>query len=763
MSALRGNRGGCAVRVNVTRGSSGGGEEGSNQIEGDNKGVVAGGGRLRAEGRNRSKGRSAGGRVIQGLVLLMLCALGGADTGGSWQQAGGAVAGGSWQQVGGAVAGGSWQQAGGAVAGGSWQQAGGAVAGGSWQQAGGAVAGGSWQQAGGAVAGGSWQQAGGAVAGGSWQQAGGAVAGGSWQQANGAVAGGSWQQAGGAAAGGSWKQANGVEIGDSGQQARSAVSGGSWQQTSAGWAGGSWQQAGSSTGGGNSRCRGSSEDGSNGRCRSSSGGRGSSRCRGSSTDSGGSERGGNSRIQGGSRIAALGDTSMGAVSAASGCSVGGSQWEPALSVADGLLEPLDCQVHVNDMSKFGASLSCGYAQASVAGRGGLCVVTAGLSVCAVPIVGLCHHCWGEGIPLMWDYDLATVDCWQSHSTCHCLQQSRQFGLGVSKVCTGVGVARGRVSCSTVRVPAWGAGGGGAEGGSSSCTDETSCCRTAAEPARPLTITVCAGRWGGGGCGGGSGGGAGLSGERLGRELAEWRSQGSELAEWRSQARELAESAAGCRTVKSGCRTVPAQAVHISTHWDLELWVSPERGYSPVEVRLCIVSLASVSQCSLCLCFSRGLLQRTSQGAGLAMGQWVVERWPTMHSNSASKMGAARNWVLRGDCWAETGFLSGSTLCSRTRGVLQAEGRVRLWQWSDQLVLMDSQCGVQPHWPRPPPVYKGPQQWDDGAQRREQVENLEVAGGSWEAMLLAILSQLYMALATRARGAAGSGRRWRIVT
>ena len=451
---------------------------------------------------------------------------------------------------------------------------------------------------------------------------------------------------------------------------------------------------------------------------------------------------------------------MGAVSAASGCSVGGSQWEPVLSVADGLLEPLDCQVHVNDMSKFGASLSCGYAQASVAGRGGLCVVTAGLSVCAVPIVGLCHHCWGEGIPLMWDYDLATVDCWQSHSTCHCLQQSRQFGLGVSKVCTGVGVARGRVSCSTVRVPAWGAGGGGAEGGSSSGTDETSCCRTAAEPARPLTITVCAGRWGGGGCGGGSGGGAGLSGERLGRELAEWRSQGSELAEWRSQARELAESAAGCRTVKSGCRTVPAQAVHISTHWDLELWVSPERGCSPVEVRLCIVSLASVSQCSLFLCFSRGLLQRTSQGAGLAMGQWVVERWPTMHSNSASKMGAARNWVLRGDCRAETGFLSGSTLCSRTRGVLQAEGRVRLWQWSDQLVLMDSQCGVQPHWPRPPPVYKGPQQWDDGAQRREQVENLEVAGGSWEAMLLAILSQLYMALATRARGAAGSGRRWR---
>ena len=118
------------------------------------------------------------------------------------------------------------------------------------------------------------------------------------------------------------------------------------------------------------------------------------------------------------------------------------EWEPALSVADGLLEPLDCQVHVNDMSKFWASLSCGYAHASAAVRGGLCVMTAGLSVCAVPIVGLCHHCWGEGTPLLWDYDLATVDCWQFYSTCHCLKRSRQFKLGVSEVCTRAGVARG---------------------------------------------------------------------------------------------------------------------------------------------------------------------------------------------------------------------------------------------------------------------------------------------------------------------------------
>jgi hypothetical protein len=199
------------------------------------------------------------------------------------------------------------------------------------------------------------------------------------------------------------------------------------------------------------------------------------------------------------------------------------------------------------------------------------------------------------------------------------------------VCTRAGAARGRVSRSTGRVPARGVGGGAAGGGSSSGTSETSCCRTAAVPARPLTITV--------------------SGERPARELAEWRSQGSELAEWRSQARELAESAAGCRTVKSGCRTVPAQAVHISTYW--ELWVSPERGCSPVEgtglgLRLCIACL-HVSQCSQCLCFSRRLLQRLSQGT--VGGPGVVERWPTVHSNSAPKMGAARICGLRGHCWA----------------------------------------------------------------------------------------------------------------
>ena len=280
---------------------------------------------------------------------------------------------------------------------------------------------------------------------------------------------------------------------------------------------------------------------------------------------------------------------MGVVSVASGCSKGASQRERALSVAD--LEPLDRKVHVNYVSKFWVS-PCGYAYASVAGRG-------------------------------------------------------------------------RASCSTVRVRAWGDGGGGAEGGSSSGTDGTSGCSTAAEPARPLTITVCAGRWGGGVCGGGSGGGAGLSGERLVWELAEWRSQGSELAEWRSQASESAESAAGCRTAAAGCRTVPAQAVHISALWDWELWVSPERGCSPVEgtglgLRLCIVCL-HVSQCSQCLCLSRRLLQRSSQGTVGGLG--VVERWPTVHSNRAPKMGAARICGLRGHCWAPGPIwgVSGSSL------------------------------------------------------------------------------------------------------
>ena len=92
------------------------------------------------------------------------------------------------------------------------------------------------------------------------------------------------------------------------------------------------------------------------------------------------------------------------------------------------------------------------------------------------------------------------------------------------------------SCSAGRGAAWAAGGGGTGGGSSrSANGGARSCRlqeAAAEPAQPVTIIVCAGRWGLGL--GGSGGVAGLSGERQESELAEWRSQGSELAEWRSQ-------------------------------------------------------------------------------------------------------------------------------------------------------------------------------------------------------------------------------------
>ena len=259
----------------------------------------------------------------------------------------------------------------------------------------------------------------------------------------------------------------------------------------------------------------------------------------------------------------------------------------------------------------------------------------------------------------------------------------------------------------------------------------------------MTITVCAGRWGLGL--GGSGGVAGLSGERQESELAEWRSQGSELAEWRSQERELAESAAGRRTVKSGCRTEPAQAVYISTS-NGELWRSHWKGLQPSRT----VYMNGLShacddydcQCSLCL--SMGLMQRTSQtspwGWGSTMGQWVVERWPTVHSNSAPKMGAARNWVLRGHCRSSdpTGLAGlqplavGLGACCRQRaelGVGQGQGdggtgvfpcgveelEVAGDSWQT-IVLLARQPGVEVEW-------------------------LEEAGGSWKAMLLAVLSQL----------------------
>ena len=127
---------------------------------------------------------------------------------------------------------------------------------------------------------------------------------------------------------------------------------------------------------------------------------------------------------------------------------GSSQWVPALSTADGLWEPFDCQ-----KSKFRSDPSCGCAHALETVGGG------------------CKQC--------------------------------------SKVAA---------SCSAGRVPAGTSEGVDAGGGSSRGTDGASCrSQAATEPSQPITITMCGGRWDGG-----SGGGTGLSGERLGRELAGWR-------------------------------------------------------------------------------------------------------------------------------------------------------------------------------------------------------------------------------------------------
>ena len=73
----------------------------------------------------------------------------------------------------------------------------------------------------------------------------------------------------------------------------------------------------------------------------------------------------------------------------------------------------------------------------------------------------------------------------------------------------------------------------------------------------------------------------------------------------------------------------------------------------------------------------------------------------------------------------------TTLCSRTRGVLQAEGRVGIGQGQG-----------------------------DSEPQASVVVELEAAGGSWKAMLLAVLSQLSMLLALRSGGAAGIWRHWK---
>ena len=90
----------------------------------------------------------------------------------------------------------------------------------------------------------------------------------------------------------------------------------------------------------------------------------------------------------------------------------------------------------------------------------------------------------------------------------------------------------------------------------------------------------------------------------------------------------------------------------------------------------MVCVACDAQCNLC--FSRRLLQRTPQEAVLkftlvgstSMGQWVVERWPTVQRNSAPKMGAARIWAR------QEALLRVTPRCGSRWGVLQAEGRER---------------------------------------------------------------------------------------
>ena len=114
MSALQGNRGVGAARECLTRGSSGGEEKGDNKERGNNRGEEAGGSRQRAEGGYKNKRRSAGWRVMQVLLLLILCTAGSADSGGSWgmfaaardegrslehSREGGCWGAGSWQQA----------------------------------------------------------------------------------------------------------------------------------------------------------------------------------------------------------------------------------------------------------------------------------------------------------------------------------------------------------------------------------------------------------------------------------------------------------------------------------------------------------------------------------------------------------------------------------------------------------------------------------------------------------------------------------------
>ena len=137
-------------------------------------------------------------------------------------------------------------------------------------------------------------------------------------------------------------------------------------------------------------------------------------------------------------------------------------------------------------------------------------------------------------------------------------------------------------------------------------------------------------------------------------LNSWRSQGSELAEWRSQVIELAESAAGCRTVKSGCRTEPAQAVHISIS---ELWLSHWKGLQPSG---CIACVVSGCQCSRC--FNVRLLQKMSQAAGKSTLVGTTLQWDNgwWRDGQRCTVTVHRRWGQR-VTWRMRGYCYGSTL------------------------------------------------------------------------------------------------------
>ena len=291
-----------------------------------------------------------------------------------------------------------------------------------------------------AVGGGSWQQASGAVTGGSWQRqpsAGGTCSG----VSSGGARGGVWsgcncrQHIGRAETGGSWQKQLPVHVGGGGGS-RGGGSGGG------GWSGGSWLLGakGATAGGCWQEQILVGEGDSSGGC------------------SNGTMGGDNRRRPGRRRTAGQGGSGRG-VAWGKGCS------QSSKGVARGGCS--QCSE-----GSLGATQSHSL--------DGLGVVIEGLSVCASPIMGLCHG-WREGTPRLWDYDPATVDCWQICSTYHCLQQFRQFELSVNiaggkattqlchlvyKRAGGKVVASGGARVVATRVGSGGGVGGGNSSGAS---------------------------------------------------------------------------------------------------------------------------------------------------------------------------------------------------------------------------------------------------------------------------------------------------------